>query len=66
MIEADVYRYFHQNGPFPGSAFGYRTKDEEKEWRERDPIEQVAGHLVRREHPRARTRSTDVASAPRR
>ena len=21
MIEADVYRYFHQNGPFPGSAF---------------------------------------------
>ena len=28
-IEADVYRFFHQNGPFPGSAFGYRTKDEE-------------------------------------
>ena len=24
IIEADVYRYFHQNGPFPGSAFGYR------------------------------------------
>ena len=32
-IEADVYRYFHQNGPFPGSAFGYRTKDEERGWR---------------------------------
>ena len=29
LIEADVYRYFHQNGPFPGSAFGYRTKEEE-------------------------------------
>jgi 2-oxoisovalerate dehydrogenase E1 component len=48
VIEADVYRYFHQNGPFPGSAFGYRTKDEEKEWRERDPIRQLSGHLVRR------------------
>jgi len=37
MIEADTYRYFHQNGPFPGSAFGYRSKDEEKSWRDRDP-----------------------------
>ncbi len=49
IIEADVYRYFHQNGPFPGSAFGYRTKGEEKDWRARDPIARVAGHLVRRE-----------------
>ena len=48
IVEADLYRYFHQNGPFPGSAFGYRTKDEEKSWRERDPIARVAGHLVRR------------------
>jgi 2-oxoisovalerate dehydrogenase E1 component len=48
MIEADTYRYFHQNGSFPGSAFGYRTKDEEAQWRQRDPIMQVAGHLVRR------------------
>jgi 2-oxoisovalerate dehydrogenase E1 component len=38
IIEADVYRFFHQNGPFPGSAFGYRTKAEEKEWRARDPL----------------------------
>ena len=30
IVEADVYRYFHQNGAFPGSAFGYRTKDEEE------------------------------------
>ena len=49
MVEADTYRYFHQNGGFPGSAFGYRTKAEEKQWRERDPIKQVAGHLVRRD-----------------
>jgi 2-oxoisovalerate dehydrogenase E1 component len=48
MIEADVYRYFHQNGPFPGSAFGYRSKEEERAWRKRDPIKQLSGHLVRR------------------
>jgi 2-oxoisovalerate dehydrogenase E1 component len=48
MIEAETYRYFHQNGSFPGSAFGYRSKGEEQEWRQRDPIDQVAGHLVRR------------------
>jgi 2-oxoisovalerate dehydrogenase E1 component len=49
LIEADVYRYFHQNGPFPGSAFGYRTKEEERQWRARDPIEALAGHVVRRQ-----------------
>lgn len=48
VVEADVYRYFHQNGAFPGSAFGYRTKAEEKEWRGRDSILQVSEHLVRR------------------
>ena len=48
LIEADVYRYFHQNGPFPGSAFGYRSKDEEQGYRERDPLIRVAAHLVRR------------------
>ena len=48
VVEVDTYRYFHQNGPFPGSAFGYRSKDEERAWRERDPIAQTAGHLQRR------------------
>jgi 2-oxoisovalerate dehydrogenase E1 component len=48
VVEADTYRYFHQNGAFPGSAFGYRSKEEEREWRQRDPIDQVALHLVRR------------------
>ncbi|HRP99427.1 MAG TPA: thiamine pyrophosphate-dependent dehydrogenase E1 component subunit alpha, partial [Terrimesophilobacter sp.] len=33
IIEAEVYRFFHQNGPYPGSAFGYRSKDEEAAWR---------------------------------
>jgi len=49
LIEADVYRYFHQNGAFPGSAFGYRTKDEERAYRDRDPIAQLTSNLVRRE-----------------
>ena len=48
MIEADTYRFFHQNGGFPGSAFGYRTKEEEQHWRDRDPLDQTAAHLVRR------------------
>ncbi|HET7388610.1 MAG TPA: dehydrogenase E1 component subunit alpha/beta [Nocardioidaceae bacterium] len=48
VVEADTYRYFHQNGGFPGSAFGYRTKEEEREWRARDPLAQVRSHLVRR------------------
>src|SRR6187402_609952 len=45
VIEAEVYRFFHQNGPYPGSAFGYRTKDEEAAWRERDPLTRVAREL---------------------
>jgi 2-oxoisovalerate dehydrogenase E1 component len=48
ILEADVYRYFHQNGPFPGSAFRYRTREEEAQWRARDPIDQLGGQLVRR------------------
>jgi len=47
MIEAHVYRYFHQNGPFPGSAFGYREREEEKAWRDRDPLALTESHLKR-------------------
>lgn len=50
IIEAEVYRFFHQNGPFPGSAFGYRTKDEEKAWRERDPLQRVASRMLELGH----------------
>ncbi len=49
LVEADLYRYFHQNGAFPGSAFRYRSKDEEASWRARDPIDQLVRHLARRE-----------------
>lgn len=48
IIEASVYRYFHQNGPFAGSAFGYRTKEEEAQWRERDPLTFLADKMVQR------------------
>lgn len=48
LIEADVYRFFHQNGPLPGSAFGYREKAEEEAWRARDPLDAVAGHMMAR------------------
>lgn len=46
IVEAEVYRYFHQNGPYPGSAFGYRTKDEEAQWRERDPLTKLAKEMT--------------------
>jgi 2-oxoisovalerate dehydrogenase E1 component len=49
LVEANVYRYFHQNGAFPGSAFRYRSKEEEASWRARDPIDQVTAHLLRRQ-----------------
>lgn len=63
LVEAEVYRYFHQNGPFPGSAFRYRTKDEEQSWRERDPIMQLSGHLLRRNILTESTLTTAVERA---
>jgi 2-oxoisovalerate dehydrogenase E1 component len=32
----------------PGSAFGYRSKQEEVEWRARDPLIQVGQEMTRR------------------
>ena len=49
IIEADLYRFFHQNGPLPGSAFGYRSKEEEAEWRARDPLAAMARDLGERQ-----------------
>jgi 2-oxoisovalerate dehydrogenase E1 component len=48
LIEVDVYRYFHQSGPLAGSAFGYRTKQEETEWKKRDPLDLVAAKMIKR------------------
>ena len=47
VVEADTYRFFHQNGGFAGSAFGYRTKEEEQQWRARDPLTHTAEQLIR-------------------
>lgn len=49
IIEADCYRYFHQNGALPGSAFGYRSKEEEQAWRRRDPLDAMARTLSERQ-----------------
>jgi 2-oxoisovalerate dehydrogenase E1 component len=38
LIEAKTYRYLHQNGNLPGSAFLYRTQEEEAAWAKRDPL----------------------------
>jgi len=46
IIEADVYRFLHQNGGYPGSAFGYRTKEEEQEWRARDPLDVLGSGML--------------------
>ncbi len=48
IVEAEVYRYFHHGGGLPGSAFGYRSKEEEAAWRERDPIVRVAAEMSAR------------------
>ena len=50
VIEAEVYRFFHQNGPYPGSAFGYRDKTEESQWRSRDPLDRTAAEMIKLGH----------------
>jgi 2-oxoisovalerate dehydrogenase E1 component len=65
VVEADTYRHFHQNGPFPGSAFRYRSKEEEAQWRARDPIDRVAGRLIRRGLLTVAARDASIAGAKR-
>lgn len=48
IVEADCYRYYHQSGPLLGSAFDYRTKEEEEAWKARDPIRRVAREMLDR------------------
>jgi 2-oxoisovalerate dehydrogenase E1 component len=47
FVEAETYRYYHHSGILPGSAFGYRTVDEETAWRARDPISRCGEQLWR-------------------
>jgi 2-oxoisovalerate dehydrogenase E1 component len=47
FLEAETYRYYHHSGTLAGSAFGYRTVDEENQWRARDPISHCGEQLWR-------------------
>lgn len=49
LIEAMVYRFFHHSSSLMGSAFGYRNKDEEAQWRARDPLLRIAREGGRRD-----------------
>ncbi len=51
LIDARCYRHLHHGGDLPGSAFGYRTKEEEAEWLARDacrafPLQLVEARLA--------------------
>ncbi|MBT4267637.1 MAG: MFS transporter [Deltaproteobacteria bacterium] len=48
IIEAEVYRLFHHNGGIQASAFGYRSKAEEKEWADREPLAAMTKKLYDR------------------
>lgn len=48
LVEALTYRHLHQSGPLRGSAFGYRDKNEESAWLERDPVATFPAALVER------------------
>jgi len=46
LIEAKTYRYY---GHSINDQRAYRTRDEERQWRERDPIELFAQRLIEAE-----------------
>jgi 2-oxoisovalerate dehydrogenase E1 component len=45
VVEALCYRHFHQSGSRAGSDFGYRSREEEQDWRGRDPIDLASSRL---------------------
>jgi len=49
VLEIDTYRRYHHAGNIPGSAFGYRSKEEEAQWQERDPLIQFETQLRARD-----------------
>ncbi len=48
FIEAKTYRHYHHAGRIAGSAFGYRSKEEEAEWLQKDPINAFPQRLIQR------------------
>jgi 2-oxoisovalerate dehydrogenase E1 component len=49
IIEAELYRFYHHGGNLVGSAFGYRSKEEEQAWRARDPLDRIAREMTARD-----------------
>ena len=47
IVEAKCYRFHHHAGPIAGSNFGYRSKEEESQWQQRDPHTTFAQNLIR-------------------
>ena len=62
IIEAELYRFFHHGGGIVASAFGYRSRDEEAQWRWRDPVKIMFGGMKERQWIDA---DTDAALASR-
>ncbi len=48
IIEAILYRFMHHGGGTVGSAFGYRSKQDEEAWRKRDPLLLMAREMTAR------------------
>jgi len=48
VLEANVYRYYHHGGGLPGSAFGYRSKEEEAAAKSRDPLALMEREMMSR------------------
>lgn len=46
LIEARCYRHYHHAGDMPGSAYGYRSKEEEGERKLLDPVAQFPAALL--------------------
>ena len=47
ILEVKCYRHYHHAGDTPGSAFGYRDKEEEQEWLEKDAMKLFPEQLVK-------------------
>jgi 2-oxoisovalerate dehydrogenase E1 component len=62
VLEIETYRHYHHAGCVAGSAFGYRSQEEEREWQKRDPLTSfesrlrergIAAELIERLHAQA-------------
>jgi 2-oxoisovalerate dehydrogenase E1 component len=47
FIEAATWRFFHHAGGTPGSAYGYRSREDEAVWLARDPVAVFPARLRR-------------------